>query len=245
MKRVSFTPLCFSFLLSASGILLGQSQAIIWGSELSGGRFIDSRGDDITLGDGSFTDGGFAFELGTFAAGFEPTAANTSDWVANWRVFDAVVAADEDPMDAFFALDATTSAFSAVDDVTFDGFSLSGDSSVSSGADFTEGEQGYVFVRNSNDTTAGSEWLLYTNEEWTFPFVAEESHAPLLVEWLIEGSDEAVFGAVNDTIVGAGERSSIETNFLAQTFTFVPEPSSLSLLLLGGLLTLRRERKSV
>ena len=81
--------------------------------------------------------------------------------------------------------------------------------------------------------------------EWTFPFVAEESHAPLLVEWLIEGSDEAVFGAVNDTIVGAGERSSIETNFLAQTFTFVPEPSSLSLLLLGGLLTLRRERKSV
>ena len=88
---MKFIPLCFTLLLPSSGLLFGESQVINWGSELFGGSFIDSNSDDITLGDGSFKDGGFSFELGTFQAGFNPSAANTDEWIANWRVFDAVV----------------------------------------------------------------------------------------------------------------------------------------------------------
>ena len=241
---MKFIPLCFTLLLPSSGLLFGQSQVINWGSELFGGSFIDSNSDDITLGDGSFTDGGFSFELGTFQAGFNPSAANTDEWIANWRVFDAVVDEDGDANDAFFPVNATSSAFVAADDVTFNGFSLSEDSTVSSTADFGEGAQGYVFLRNSDETTAGSEWLLYSNSDWEFPFVAEESHTPVSVEWLIEGSNEALFGGVNGTTIGAGERVATGTDFLGQTFTFVPEPSSLFLLMFGGLLAMRRERNS-
>ena len=243
---MKITPLLL-LLFSAASLetLKAQSETINWGSALfPGGNLIDSNGDAITLGDGSFTDGGFTFELGTFdtASGFTgPTAGNTSDWVTNWRAFDAIVSGDGDAND-FVRSNGT---FAAQDTLTSDRHSLSVDAAVDPAYEFAVDAQAYVFVRNSDATEAGSEWLLYTNPAWEFPFVAAESHSPNNLTWEVEDATQAVWGGINGgTTTGGGVNNFGDPNFLIQTFTFVPEPSSAGLLLLGALSLLRRGRRS-
>lgn len=239
---------CYSRLLvllfgaAATANLCSQTQNIDWGSNFfPGGNLIDSDGNALVLGDGSYTDGGYTFEIGVFDGAFVPDATNTDDWVANWKVFDAIIPSDSDPSDS-----VSSTFFAGRDVITFERHSESADPIVDNNYEFLEGEQAYVFVRNSNDTDSDSEWLLYTNSTWTFPFVAPESHDPSGNElWVVEDADEAVWGGINaGATTGDGEHAHKGTDYLIQTFTFVPEPSTFGLLLVGSLGLLRRGRRS-
>ena len=240
---MKITPLLLVVLGAAgTGSLVAQNQSIDWGTRFfPGGNLIDSGGNALVLGDGSYLDGGYTFELGVFDEGFVPNGKNTSEWVASWNVFDAIVTNDEDTNDS-----VSSNTYTGSDTITFDRHSESLDAAVDPTFEFSQTNQAYVFVRNSDQTVAGSEWLLYTNEEWLFPFVAEENHNRLLVEWLVEDGTQAVFGGINGgALTGDGVQVNANDNdYLVQTFTFVPEPSTFGLLLLGSLSLFRRGRRS-
>lgn len=241
--------ICFLGLLSI-GSALGQELTIDWGSNIFPlGSVIDSNGNPITLGDGTFTDGGYSIELGAFDSGFVPTGANTSSWVGNWRVFDAIVDGDEDAADFLASGDPTR--FAGRDILTSDNNSLSGDAAVDPGFEFAQGMQAYVFIRNSNATAPGSEWLLYTRDSggtdnWEYPFVSAESHNPADdLDWRVQDADNVVWGGINQgTTEGGGVHSFKGKDYLVQTFTFVPEPTTALLACLGSLFLLRRQRNS-
>lgn len=225
--------------LIPSGLLAQQSPLQIdWGTSTIADTIVDSNGDAISVDD-------YAIELGGFAAGFVPTAANIGDWVNNWQVFDAVTAADTDTADSFVAGTGTDARFVGSALLDTDQTSLSEDGN---GVDvFEAGSQAYVFVRNQDEIGPDSEWLLYTSEsgeDWEFPSVTgTQTQFPLT--WFVSEVDTVLFGAANTTIVGDGEFTDTSPNFVLRTHTFVPEPST-SLLLLGASLGLvgRRRRGS-
>ncbi|MDQ8192475.1 PEP-CTERM sorting domain-containing protein [Roseibacillus persicicus] len=230
------------------GSSIGQELTIDWGSELfPPGSVIDSNGNPISLGDGSFNDGGYTIELGAFDGTFVPTSDNTSSWIANWRVFDAIVANDDDPDDFMDPGDPTR--FAGRDILNSDNNSLSVDTAVDPNYEFAQGEQAYVFIRNSNATEPGSEWLLYTrsagdSDDWEYPFVSPESHNPADdLSWMVQDADSVVWGGINQgTTEGAGFHASNRKDYLVQTFTFVPEPTTALLTLMGSLMLMRRQR---
>lgn len=237
--------LCFLPLVPA----LGQELTIDWGSDfIQTGSVIDSDGNAITLGDGTLSDGGYSIELGAFASGFVPTAQNTGSWVSNWRVFDAII--DPDLDDADFLNSGDPTSFAGRDLLDSNNHSLSSDASVNPTDVFAQGEQAYVFVRNSNDTTPGSEWLLYTRttgggDSWKYPFVSPESHNRADLLWNLQDADTAIWGGIDDaSVVGDGEHTHTGTDYLFQTFTFpaVPEPTTVLLTYLGSLFLFCRRR---
>lgn len=229
---------------------IGQELTIDWGTDFfPAGPIVTSSGEAITLGDGSFTDGGFTIELGAFDNSFVPTASNVGDWVNDWRVFDAIVADDLDGNDNLVPslADPSLATFAGQDLLDSSNLSLSVDSIVDEDFVFEQGLQAYVFIRNNNNPEPGSEWLLYTrdgeDDAWRYPFVAPETHSPADdLEWFVQQANTAVFGGVNGTTIGAGEREFTDETILAQTFTFVPEPSSALLTGLGALVLMRRRR---
>ena len=197
-----------------------QGQTLNWGSEVFG-SFVDS--------DGQALDDSFIFEIGTFAAGFDPDAGNTADWIGNWRVFDR---AEFNPSLGYF-----TSAVNMLDDGTSDSPFMT------PGATGFEGLVAYLWVRNSNDPVPGTEWFLGRAGSWIFPAAIPgccDDGPPL--EWSLSdlnGSDTPEWGKQGG-VNGGGEFTYSGSEQL-QTHTFVPEPSSFMLALLGcGLLWIRR-----
>ena len=215
-----------------------QAQApvqINWGTATVVQDLITSDGSAVSASE-------FKIELGGFVGGFVPTNANIEDWVSNWQVFDAITTPDTDPSDAFIAGSGTSSRFVGSDFLAPGQTSLSADSN---GVDiFGAGEQAYVFIRNSDTTDVGSEWLLYTSQEgndWVFP-AAQLQFSPM---FFVSDVDEVLFGSVNGDLIGEGVFTDSSSDFVLRTHTFgvaVPEPTT-GILLLGSTLGLLLRRK--
>ena len=230
---------CFrlSLLLSLScSFISGQTtQPIVWGTSFEFGSVIASDGSALTLDE-------FSFELGSFGLGFEPTASNTDEWLQNWKVFDAITSPDTDTSDGLANNGGASSFFAGSASVNLDRTSDSEDANPTD--QFAAGEQAYVFIRNDDVPEFGSEWLLYTSDSGT-PWVFPGGFAEHLL-WSLGDADTVVWGAVNDSTIGAGEFTDSSTEFFVRTHGFegvsIPEPTSLSLCGVAALFLSRRKR---
>lgn len=121
--------------LAALGLLAAAPASatdIIWDIDLRGANnHLRSTGQKF--GDG------FVFELGVFASGFTPSAANTAQWAANWT------AASRGAWDSQFETASGTASFTA------------------NPAPFTIGAQAWLWG------ICGNEWVLLRKPAWTWP----------------------------------------------------------------------------
>ena len=126
---------------------------------------------------GTAMDGGFRFELGVFANGFVPTAANVAGWVANWRP-----ATSTGGNVARLVYQSGTSRFDGVFEVD------------SNAAPFTAGVAAYVW--GFRGWAGPSEWVLFRHTSWTWPQAALPGPPGFPLEW--EAKDAtAVVGSIN------------------------------------------------
>lgn len=95
--------------------------------------------------DGSSLDESFTFELGTFEAGFSPSASNTAQWAENWTTLDRV------------AFNADNQFFAST--VSFD----------TNDAPFILGAKVYIWGFNG---TSPAQWILLSDATWTWPDAA-------------------------------------------------------------------------
>lgn len=233
------------FLVFFSTSIAGFSQQhqIDWGTSAATDKIITSDGSAITLSE-------FTIELGGFGGGFVPTAANVDQWVANWQIFDAVTDPDTDTSGPKgTTADGFVTGPGGPTDARFVGTGFLEADQTSSSEDangidtFGPNQQAYVFIRNRDVADEFAEWLLYTSEtgdDWEYPTVSGGQPATP-DSWFVAEADSAIWGGVNG-IVGEGEHTDVSTDFILRTHTFVPEPSSALLFLLGGLSLLRRRR---
>ncbi|MEM9479016.1 MAG: hypothetical protein AAGA58_05060 [Verrucomicrobiota bacterium] len=150
--------------------------------------------------------------LGTFGDTFEPMVGNTVDWSANWIELDTAVYNDDPPF----------------------GFSSS---VVISDVDRAD-EQVYMWFYNNQVGDETSEWALLTDNAWNVASEAElqggQDVSPETFEMNLAG--EVIWGGLNSTPSGGGERSDDPSPFDLQTHTFappIPEPSVVSVLVLS------------
>lgn len=229
-------PKFLALLLCVSQVAQGQStQQIIWGTDLTPAPVITSDGSALLLTE-------YTIELGSFGSSFTPTADNITEWVGNWKVFDAVTPETPDG-DGFIA--------SGTNDAFFGSSALLNEDRTSSSVDQTKdatfgaGEQGYVFIRNSDVPEGEAEWLLYTsrsNPEWVFPGPFSEE-----LFWFLPDVDEVVWGAVNGDLIGDGSFTDTSDDFQVRTHGFltsIPEPSVTGLLGLVVLLACSHRKRS-
>ncbi len=112
-------------------------------------------------------DSGFHFELGVFANGFVPTAANTADWRDHWA----------SPQQA---------PYNPVTGVFDSRYSVQ-----SNAAPFTFGTKAYIWgIRGDK---LGGEWILVRAPTWTWPGTGELN--PFLY-WHIQDATEQIVGSV-------------------------------------------------
>lgn len=208
--------------VSASNIC---AQTLNWGS-LAGSDFANSSGSEL--------DNTYLFELGAFSAGFSPTEGNVSTWRNNWNVFDR---ATFSPTNGVFASSVSTGLV-----MTDTGLSNSPFLTNPNTLSF-EGLSAYIWVRKGETPEQGSEWFLARADTWVFPTaVLGCCDNEGLVEWSISdlGITTPKWGGQGG-IEGPGV-SSVPGIHDLQTYTFVPEPSSLVLLSLSAGVLLRRRR---
>ncbi len=200
---------------------------IDWESGSGPGMF-DSFGNSL--------DDRFSFELGTFNAGFTPTAGNLADWGDNWHVLDRATAPGANGWDSSAGIFVGSMSFNA---------SMA---SLSAAADpayaFVTGAQIYLWTFNSQDLVTGNEWALVTRtadvgssfQVWSIP----DSGEPLNSSLVLTNADTVIYGGVNN-FQGAGEydTGAAPTTFALQTHA-IPEPGSALLLSVGLLLAVRR-----
>lgn len=159
---------------------------------------------------GSVLDAGYTFAVGSFES-FTPSTSNMTDWLINFTALGSVNW-----------------------DETFTNYSGSADLA-NNNAPFTNGTQGYVWGYNTQTIAPGTEWILLTNTNWTYPI----SGSTPTVNW-----DASDVGTI--TILGflAG---SLGANPYLQTanVTAVPEPSTYAFmagLAMLGFVWFRRRR---
>jgi hypothetical protein len=185
----------------------------------------------------------YAFELGTFATLFVPTASNTADWAANWKRFDLAA----DPV--LNSWDAPHAAFTGSQTLvpTAPGAPTGTSSSpYSSPAHiFTEGDQLYVWAYNTKTIAPGAEWALVTDTNatnntfngtttWTVPTTSQD--------FSMVDADTIILGGLYNTR-GPGGYTATPGVFSLQT-SAVPEPGSLlAIASLGFTLLVRRRQK--
>lgn len=224
-------------LLGALGFGTGalHSQTINWGSEMFS-DLVNSKGETL--------DNTFIFELGSFKPTFTPDTSNTEFWFDNWQAFDAApyngVEADPGDDDGIFGY--FTSA------VQMNSTGRSESTSQTPGALSFEGLDAYVWIRNSNVPTIGSEWLLARATGWAFPNADPDCCGnDIPAQWSTSdlfSSDVPVWGSQGG-VTGGGEITSVGV-YTLQTATFVavvPEPSTFLLTLLAGTLLIFRRRR--
>jgi hypothetical protein len=201
-----------------------EAQTLDWGSEVFS-DIVDSTGETL--------DNTFVFEIGAFLDGFVPDESNVGSWHANWRVFDQ---AAYNPDAGYF-----TSTVRMRDDGTSDS------PYQTPGAPSFEGLGGYLWVRNADTPGEGTEWLLTRADTWVYPTALpgccdNETAAQWSVSDLDSG-DVPKWGNQGG-VIGPGSYSTTGPHTL-QTFTVVPEPSSVLLALCGGAVAMRRRRMRV
>lgn len=147
----------FSILCSTLALLSPLHAAQVWFASSLGGGHITSTGSPLK--------GDTIVELGAFAPGFTPTAANTAQWRTNW-----VSAARS-------LYDEQNGFYSGI-------FTLN-----SNAAPFGTSQQGWIWVYNRS-----GEWCLYSKPSWTWPSTAGDNIlAPS--EWSVEDASVVVVGA--------------------------------------------------
>jgi hypothetical protein len=246
--KLKHTLLTLCLALCAAGSA-EASLTIDWGSDPFG-TFLESDGTSL------FNTNYFA-ELGSFAPGFSPTAANITSWSSNW------VSAQQ--------LNVNTG--------TGNGINLSSsyitgtvglsDTNVSSstGNLFAGGTQMYMWVYEGSKTYGpGMEWAVVTNPSWT---VTAPTANPLNTGYrMTDAGTVAIFGGVNG-VSGAGDHATANlpaqayvgtgdfdgftdetpNTFEIQTHTVnaspVPEPGSAMLVGAVGVLGLLRRRRTL
>lgn len=85
------------------------------------------------------------FELGTFAAGFDPTTATPEEWVTNWIILQG---AEYDLVNQQVIQTATLT---------------------SSDTDFTSNAGVFIWGYTSKNVVPESQWLLVSSQEWRWP----------------------------------------------------------------------------
>lgn len=199
-----------------------------WGA--SGAPLIDSDGDGI--------DDSFVFELGAFALNFNPDDSNVGEWLTHWRVFDRLI------YDSVFGF--STSSSTILSDGTSDSLFASSDPAFN-----FSGLDAYVWIRNGvldgDQPLPGSEWFLARAEIWRFPAESENCCETTFLEWStsdLTPTDIPKWGLQSNVPGGDGVFTFTPNEGFdgIQTHTFIPEPSSSLLLMLGaaGLVLTRR-----
>lgn len=120
---------------------------------------------------GAAMDSSFQFQLGVFAGGFVPTAANASQWAASWASAQST------------SYNATTQAFD-------DNFTVTGNA-----APFTVGAKAYVWGRRTGTTS--DEWILFRHASWTWPVPNPMNPFPL--DWNAASASEVILGSINSS----------------------------------------------
>ena len=228
---------------------------VSWGSSILEQKMI--------LNDGSPLDSGpITVEVGSFGS-FTPTADNLDQWLANWKVFDAITDPDTDPNGSDFlsfnAGDHTLAKYAGsanLEDTTQT--SDSEDAAIQNpAATFGPSEQGYVFFRTGDAVIADNQWLLFTSavdadgaglgdSVWEFPTVSGLPQPPLA--WWLDQADTAIVGAINggDTkggSSGAGCFTDTSTDFAIRLHC-VPEPVTGLLVLISSVPLLCRRKRT-
>jgi hypothetical protein len=124
---------------------------------------------DNLQSDGRPLDRSFRFALGSFAAGFVPTAGNVDQWAAHWVPRGHAV------------YNPQTRSFAARTDYT------------TNPAPFLPANQAYIW--GCNGSISQGEWILATHPTWTWPAGDASPAAPVLT-WTIADA-HAVVGSIN------------------------------------------------
>lgn len=153
-------------------------------------------------------DAGFFFEVGTFANGFIPNAANTDDWLANWSpITDASGAPRVDATDEYTTI--TSPLFGS-----FPGWDIQSELEHAN-APFTPGTRGYVWGFDNRTTPGSGQWILLTHStDWTYP----NGTSPIAPTetWTVGNANhsETLIGSVSGAEITLGAVT-ISTNSLA------------------------------
>lgn len=218
-----------ALLLMALATRLG-AQTLNWGS-LSGSDFANSNGAAL--------DNTYLFELGAFTSGFSPEEGNVNTWLENWNVFDQAAFS---PTNGVFAS-------SVISGLVMTDAGLSNSTFLTHPTISTfEGLHAYLWIRKGLTPVEGSEWLLARADSWVFPTAVPGCcDNQGVVEWSVSdlsppGGPVAipVWGSQLGT-EGSGVSGNPGPHDL-QTYTFVPEPTSLAMVVISASLLLRRRR---
>lgn len=200
-----------------------DAQTLEWGMGV-GAPLIDSDGDAI--------DDSFVFELGAFALNFDPDESNVGEWLTHWRVFDRLIYND--------TFKFSTSSTTILNNVTSESQFASDQLTFSS-------LDAYIWVRKGDEPVPGSEWFLGRVQNWTFPEFGGDCCETDWIQWTtseLTTSDIPNWGRHNNVSGLKGEFTFTPNEGFdgVQTHTFIPEPSSSLLLMLGaaGLVLTRR-----
>ena len=161
LMKTKATPVGLALLLAVtSGCCRLQASQITWASN----AFADNlQSNGLPLTDE------FLFFLGTFATGFTPTAANTSEWSSKWSTLE------------ISAYNTTSARFAASTDY------------ITNVAPFFAGVRGYIW--GCNGKCGAGEWILLGNNTWRFPVGASGPAAPT-VTWSASQADQVITGSV-------------------------------------------------
>jgi hypothetical protein len=221
-------PLIHPLLLASIPLLAltAPGQTLDWGSPVAT-DIVDSQGNPIT--------NLFVIEIGAFVDGFTPDETNVNDWFSNWRIFDAAT------------YNPTLMYFTSVASMNDDGTSTSPHSTA--GFSF-EGLDAFLWIRRGDTPVEGNEWLLTRavssdpSATWEFPDAVPGccDNEPNL-QWSVSDLD-------GDDIPGWGSQGGVHGDgiytvtggYTLQTYTFIPEPSSLAFVALSAAMLLRRRR---
>lgn len=230
--------------LPAALILVAPAAAIQidWGSPTDS-IIRDSFGNPL--------DDTFAIQLGYFVSvlgeePFVPSVTNVADWSSHWKVFDQ---AEFDPETGYFSSSALLNP---------DGSSSSPAADHDAGLSFSN-QDAYIWIHNSENPVPGSEWFLARSATasaatasasataaWHIPAATGgccDDRQPLT--WSVtdlDGGDVPTYGKQGNA-TGAGEFA-VTGVYDVQTFTFVPEPSAVLLLAIGGAAVVLRRRRT-
>lgn len=170
---------------------------------------VGSAGYTASLSNNSPLPAGFSFALGSFGPLFNPTLGNASEWQSEFTTLGS---------------DTWTA---------FDDFTFSGEVPDLNPPPFTTGAAAYIWGYNSQAAEAGSEWVLFTNPNWTWP--ASPVGPGVSVIWTLSdsGPTSAIIGSINNTA------NSFQT-------AAIPEPTTMALFAasLTAVMILRRRRHS-
>lgn len=240
-------------IFAAAGVSVAHATTVSWGSEIRS-DFRDSNGNLLNAT--------FTIQIGFFERiapniAFTPTEANVADWNSRWRVFDQATLnlglnpnTDDELTNDHFASRAEVNVGG-----TSDSPFAARDPETNTGIYDFQNQTAYIWIRNSTNPVPGTEWFLATAPAWIFPPGIDDCCDPALdLEFSVTDLQDPnpdpevtgtpvtpVWGRQSGT-TGSGVFTATSPLYTLQTFTFVPEPSTLLLTLAGSCLLLIRRR---